>query len=674
MIFYASQRGSSSELAKHLLNGDQNEHVAVHEIRGFVADNLPDALKEAHAVSRGTRCRQFLFSVSLNPPETEYVPIEDFEAAIERIEQKMGLSGQPRIIVFHEKHGRRHCHAVWSRIDADKLTAVNLPYFKRKLTELSADLFAEHGWKMPKGLEKHAGKNGTVEKDADVSATEDVSAQKSPFNMEREEYRQAQRLSEDPQALKAILREAWEGSDSKDTFGRALEEQGFFLARGDRRGYVALDINGGVFSLTRWLDIGTRELKARLGPPDGLPDIEQAKEFLSSRMTESLKLRLAEARQEAKARRTPLVRELRALTLRHREDRQDLLRQQQKRWREETIARSRRLSRGVKGIWERLSGRYQEIREQNEAETISGLARDRQETETLIRGQIQARRQLQKAVLFYRSEERQESRRLREEIAGHITSATEPSLQAFEKATDTQKVILATELANVEAKISIVSGDIGVLQASLDNALLSDEMRVKIRHMIEKIIMALHLEAEEERQDEREEEEEEEFLAWIAQYNALVQRAVELQEKLAEEEQRIAANRELYDAVQGMSYSLNGIPPWQITVAAPPPDQRLDEKAYIQTLRQYSNRELLDAIRKPAKATKPAPLRASFNKVQKPDTGQAVTELRQNVLQVKEVLRRANKLPDDGKPLSVIETKTSLPQTATIKFDATKPQ
>ena len=140
MIFYASQRGSSSELAKHLLNGDQNEHVAVHEIRGFVADNLPDALNEAHAVSRGTRCKQFLFSVSLNPPETEYVPIEDFEAAIERIELKMGLSGQPRIIVFHEKHGRRHCHAVWSRIDAgNKLTAVNLPHFKRKLTEISAD-------------------------------------------------------------------------------------------------------------------------------------------------------------------------------------------------------------------------------------------------------------------------------------------------------------------------------------------------------------------------------------------------------------------------------------------------------------------------------------------------------------------------------------------------------
>ena len=80
---------------------------------------------------------------------------------------------------------------------------------------------------------------------------------------------------------------------------------------------------------------------------------------------------------------------------------------------------------------------------------------------------------MQKAVLFYRQEERQEARRLREEIAGHISSATEPSYQAFERATDSQKTILARELAEVEAKISIVSGDIVSMQSALAPAAFS---------------------------------------------------------------------------------------------------------------------------------------------------------------------------------------------------------
>jgi hypothetical protein len=55
-----------------LLKTEDNEHVEVHDIRGFMSDNLQGAFHEAYAASRGTRCQQFLFSLSLNPPENEY--------------------------------------------------------------------------------------------------------------------------------------------------------------------------------------------------------------------------------------------------------------------------------------------------------------------------------------------------------------------------------------------------------------------------------------------------------------------------------------------------------------------------------------------------------------------------------------------------------------------------
>ena len=70
--------------------------------------------------------KQFLFSLSLNPPPKERVPTEAFESAINAVEQRLGLVGQPRIIAFHEKDGRRHAHAVWSRIDTKNMKANRL--------------------------------------------------------------------------------------------------------------------------------------------------------------------------------------------------------------------------------------------------------------------------------------------------------------------------------------------------------------------------------------------------------------------------------------------------------------------------------------------------------------------------------------------------------------------
>ena len=113
MILKGSQRGGAKDLALHLLK-DENDHVRVHELRGFASDDLVGALNEAYAVSRGTKCQKFLYSLSLNPPQTEREGEEAFEAALTQAEDRLGLTGQPRAIVFHEKEGRRHAHAVWS--------------------------------------------------------------------------------------------------------------------------------------------------------------------------------------------------------------------------------------------------------------------------------------------------------------------------------------------------------------------------------------------------------------------------------------------------------------------------------------------------------------------------------------------------------------------------------
>ena len=135
MILKGNQRASGQELARHLLNVDDNEHALVHELRGFLAEDLFGAFQETEAVSLGTKCQQYLFSLSLNPPQTEKVSVAEFEAVIADIERRLGLTDQPRAIVFHEKKGRPHAHCVWSRIDAAKMRAINLPHFKLRLTD-----------------------------------------------------------------------------------------------------------------------------------------------------------------------------------------------------------------------------------------------------------------------------------------------------------------------------------------------------------------------------------------------------------------------------------------------------------------------------------------------------------------------------------------------------------
>lgn len=55
MILKASQRGGSRQLAAHLNKTEENEHVELHEIRGFMTDDVDGALHEAYAMSRGTR-------------------------------------------------------------------------------------------------------------------------------------------------------------------------------------------------------------------------------------------------------------------------------------------------------------------------------------------------------------------------------------------------------------------------------------------------------------------------------------------------------------------------------------------------------------------------------------------------------------------------------------------
>jgi len=47
MILKGSQRAGAKQLAVHLMKTEENEHVELHEVRGFMANSLGGALNEA---------------------------------------------------------------------------------------------------------------------------------------------------------------------------------------------------------------------------------------------------------------------------------------------------------------------------------------------------------------------------------------------------------------------------------------------------------------------------------------------------------------------------------------------------------------------------------------------------------------------------------------------------
>lgn len=406
MILYGSQRGNAGELANHLMNTSENDHVQVHDLRGFVADNLHGAFAEIEAISKGTKCQQPLFSLSLNPPKDKDVSIANFESAIEQAEQKLGLDDQPRAIVFHEKKGRRHAHVVWSRINAESMKAVNLPHFKLKLAALSKQLYLDHEWELPNG-HKHLG--GA-----------------SPDNFTLAQWQQAQRLGLDPREIKAAFRECWETSTDRSSFAKSLERSGYQLARGARRGFVAVDIYGTVYSIPRWLGIKSKEVKLKLGDPVGLQSVDQATEALKSKVHSRLIGILEEVEQRQEAELAPHIANKRSLIAAQRTQRTQLSAEQSLRWRHEARARQERFNNGWRGLIDRITGKARRLRALNEFETAQCKQRDEGEFETLVSKQRNQSQTLQLALQKLRAKQTAERKRLHRMVADYLHAHAQP--------------------------------------------------------------------------------------------------------------------------------------------------------------------------------------------------------------------------------------------------------
>lgn len=405
MILKGSQRGCGTNLAVHLMRTDDNEHVAVHEMRGFASDTLRGAFKEAEAISRGTKCRQYLFSLSLNPPAEARLPVEGFIQAIDTIEARLGLTGQPRAVVFHEKEGRRHAHCVWSRIDAETMTARHLPFYKKRLMSVSRDLYLTHDWEMPAGL-------------IDANA-------RNPTNFSLAEWQQSKRTGTDPRWLKMQVQSCWQRSDGIKALSSALEERGLFLAKGDRRDFVVLTHDGDVHALPRLLNEKTKAVRSRLGSAEGFRSVSETKKVIADAMTPAMRGHIETARQAFARKIAPVHAARDRMTEAHRAARKALEERLERQRQDEARARAVQLPKGLKGLWHRIIGTYQDMRRRHEAEARATEARHETERQALIDRQRDERATLQDRIKALRDSQAVQLVGLRHDLLRYRSLATD---------------------------------------------------------------------------------------------------------------------------------------------------------------------------------------------------------------------------------------------------------
>lgn len=408
MIVFGSQRGSGRDLATHLLNTHDNEHLELADLRGSIAEDLHGAFAEweaqAHAM---TKAKKYLYSLSINPDPTQgRLTRAQYEDYIARAEQSLGLMHQPRAMVFHIKEGvdgalREHCHVVWSRTDVQDCKAVHIPFDRQKLMMVTRAFAHDHGLKLPEGYETGR-------------------AQKEQLSLyEKAQQDQTGLTKEDRQEL---ITELWHSSDSAKAFVNALEDNGYTLATG-RRPYVLVDIYGHTNALPKMIDdktVKTKVVRAFLEgdfPLELLPSVEEAQDLAKAHLGERKHMKRSEEYAEQHAvleaaqqkRRHTLEQEISAKAARHAERSRSLLRHQREELAqlkgeqarqdfEIAFARSKTAPTGLKAVLAKVSG-VALIRRKLQARE------DRLRAETQAQARVQLEAQQRKVIALQSQEQ-----------------------------------------------------------------------------------------------------------------------------------------------------------------------------------------------------------------------------------------------------------------------------
>lgn len=229
MVIKGRSRSNGPQLADYLLQNRENDRAHVLEVRGTAQpDNLRQSLFEMSVSSELTkRGKLGLYHAQVNPAIGEDRPMtpEDWLMAADILERNLGLDGQKRAIVLHEKNGRLHGHIVWERYDDAT------------------------------GKLRSDGKNFKQHDQARAEIEQQLGHERTPQRAQREPTHEER------------LNQLWQEHPDGRQFVEAAQTAGYSVAQGNaRRPFRVVTPDGQSLDLIRQLDANTKEVRARLHP------------------------------------------------------------------------------------------------------------------------------------------------------------------------------------------------------------------------------------------------------------------------------------------------------------------------------------------------------------------------------------------------------------------------
>jgi hypothetical protein len=306
MIAKGSSRSGPKQLAVYLMRVgryDTGEPAKLLELQSpwvaapngtseRTAAKLGEAFRDWQTLAEGTRQGEYgLYHAQISPAPkyAQTMTPEQWKRAADILGEELGLEGQPRALVLHAgKDDRPHLHVVWSRTDIDEMK------FRSDSFNYQAHERASHRMELEFGQEFVPGKHAKRDREQQPEFPRE--------KMSHDEAQQAERLGMTKAERIAQIAAIRKACDDGLAFKNALEEAGYVLAKGDKRGFVLVDQQGETFSLTKFLpDLKGKEFKAFMAPldPAKLPTVEEAKAHQEQQLATAKPEAPAEAQKQA---------------------------------------------------------------------------------------------------------------------------------------------------------------------------------------------------------------------------------------------------------------------------------------------------------------------------------------------------------------------------------------
>jgi hypothetical protein len=228
-------------------------------------------------MGKATRGEKVLYHAQINPNPGEPMWKGDWIRSADILAEKLGMEGQPRVIVFHLKEGylegaREHAHVVFQRTDVEKGRLISDSHNYRKHEAASRQIERELGHEpVP-----------TVDRGTSYTQEEARKASQLPAPTELVRREGSARVTyvpdgqygplrsgrgANPKEVRAFVTTAYQRARGPEEFRDYLWAAKLQIAIGERRAYSLIDEFGNDYTLARMVQgARTSDLKRFLGP------------------------------------------------------------------------------------------------------------------------------------------------------------------------------------------------------------------------------------------------------------------------------------------------------------------------------------------------------------------------------------------------------------------------